>query len=374
MDKTQEISYFSSLNKMCCEIMKEKVSFTSLLGDQWDSLPLEEQDSLLDEHFVAPHIQQLYNATNCEDEKDDTPSFFPVFKIKGGQKIVEDDEGETWQDEHSGPFSWETSSQSEFSMDFNNTETLRNKTFDVKRPKSPRLARSGSGELAGRFGALERAGSTDFQQLRHIWETHLSLTPADDATPPLSSLLSKSQSSLSGELSALNKKLSASVNSIVECEDETEETNETTQAITPVVKNPVKPVEEDAPHPSPSTSVKFESHTKVDTKEPVVAKEQVAPLATKEDDEDIAHAMEDDIIKLSEIQTSMKESLAGARSTANEEVKSTTEAVKEKEDILTKFGVTFSYGDSPDAPKQASAESEESSAPLPVGFDFLSSW
>ncbi|XP_067939104.1 uncharacterized protein C1orf198 homolog isoform X2 [Watersipora subatra] len=333
MDKTQEISYFSSLNKMCCEIMKEKVSFTSLLGDQWDSLPLEEQDSLLDEHFVAPHIQQLYNATNCEDEKDDTPSFFPVFKIKGGQKIVEDDEGETWQDEHSGPFSWETSSQSEFSMDFNNTETLRNKTFDVKRPKSPRLARSGSGELAGRFGALERAGSTDFQQLRHIWETHLSLTPADDATPPLSSLLSKSQSSLSGELSALNKKLSASVNSIVECEDETEETNETTQA-----------------------------------------KEQVAPLATKEDDEDIAHAMEDDIIKLSEIQTSMKESLAGARSTANEEVKSTTEAVKEKEDILTKFGVTFSYGDSPDAPKQASAESEESSAPLPVGFDFLSSW
>lgn len=80
--------YFSSLNFICKGIITEKKNFSSLLGDQWDSLPQEEQDALLDEHFIAPHIRQKYGDSTDES----LPSMFPVLKIKSGQKVVDDDE------------------------------------------------------------------------------------------------------------------------------------------------------------------------------------------------------------------------------------------------------------------------------------------
>lgn len=80
--------YFSSLNYLCRGIITEKANFTSLLGGQWESLPQDEQDALLDEHFIAPHIRQKYGET----EDNDLPSMFPVLKIKSGQKRVEEDE------------------------------------------------------------------------------------------------------------------------------------------------------------------------------------------------------------------------------------------------------------------------------------------
>ena len=80
--------YFSSLNFICKGIITEKKNFSSLLGDQWDSLPQEEQDALLDEHFIAPHIRQKYGDSTDES----LSSMFPVLKIKSGQKVVDDDE------------------------------------------------------------------------------------------------------------------------------------------------------------------------------------------------------------------------------------------------------------------------------------------
>ena len=82
--------YFVSLNFTCRNILNEKANFQSLLGDQWKTLPAEEQDSLLDEHFIPPHIKQKYVAQ--PDEELDLPEFYPRYKVKSGQKIIEDDE------------------------------------------------------------------------------------------------------------------------------------------------------------------------------------------------------------------------------------------------------------------------------------------
>lgn len=87
--------YFGSLNSMCKGITKQKIAFSSLLGNQWESLTLSDQDALLDEHFVAPHIKQKYLQAEEDDKSTnncDLPDFFPKYKIKCGQKIVEDDE------------------------------------------------------------------------------------------------------------------------------------------------------------------------------------------------------------------------------------------------------------------------------------------
>lgn len=83
--------YFTSVNFLCQNIIAEKKNFQSLLGQQWSALPSEEQNALLDEHFVPPHIQQIYSGS---DEPEEVPDFFPRLKLKSGQKVVEDDEVE----------------------------------------------------------------------------------------------------------------------------------------------------------------------------------------------------------------------------------------------------------------------------------------
>ena len=105
MERATEVQYFESLSSIYRGIIKEKKNFTSLLGPQWDSLPEEEQNVLLDEHFVAPHIRQKYNQKLLrQEENNDGVLEYPeessneydyylhALKIKSGQRIVEDDE------------------------------------------------------------------------------------------------------------------------------------------------------------------------------------------------------------------------------------------------------------------------------------------
>jgi len=48
-----------------------------------------------------------------EKERNDSysPESFPTLKISYGCKILQDETGSQWRDEHSAPFSWKTSSQ-----------------------------------------------------------------------------------------------------------------------------------------------------------------------------------------------------------------------------------------------------------------------
>lgn len=82
--------YFSSLNFLCRNIISEKKNFESLLGQQWSTLPPNEQDALLNEHFIPPHVQQVYSGS--EEGEEDIPDLYPRLRIKSGQKVVEDDE------------------------------------------------------------------------------------------------------------------------------------------------------------------------------------------------------------------------------------------------------------------------------------------
>jgi len=70
---------------MCRGIVNEKRDFASLFGDQFDALPEDDQDDLINEHFIPPHIQLKY----ANQDTEEIPNSYPVLKVKCGQKFVE---------------------------------------------------------------------------------------------------------------------------------------------------------------------------------------------------------------------------------------------------------------------------------------------
>ncbi|XP_004712226.1 uncharacterized protein C1orf198 homolog [Echinops telfairi] len=112
----KRFTYFSSLSPMARKIMQDKEKIREKYGPEWERLPPAQQDEIIDQHLVAPHVQARY-AAHRTGTPDPAPAGLPGSRGPTGQKIVHfGDEGITWQDEHSAPFSWETRSQMEFSI------------------------------------------------------------------------------------------------------------------------------------------------------------------------------------------------------------------------------------------------------------------
>lgn len=88
MNSCEADKYYSSLGRMCKNIIIEKRNFSSLLGGQWDSLTLDEQEALFDEHFIPPHIRMKY----IDGDSDDLVDITKALKLKSGQGNVEDGE------------------------------------------------------------------------------------------------------------------------------------------------------------------------------------------------------------------------------------------------------------------------------------------
>ncbi|XP_006894612.1 PREDICTED: uncharacterized protein C1orf198 homolog [Elephantulus edwardii] len=110
----KRFTYFSSLSPMARKIMQDKEKVREKYGPEWERLAPAQQDEVIDQHLVGPHVQARYAAPRAPDP---APGGLPGPRPPTGQKIVRfGDEDITWQDEHSAPFSWETRSQMEFSI------------------------------------------------------------------------------------------------------------------------------------------------------------------------------------------------------------------------------------------------------------------
>ncbi|XP_013889923.1 uncharacterized protein C1orf198 homolog [Austrofundulus limnaeus] len=110
----KKLEYFSSISSMAKKIMQEREKIRSRYGPSWERMTPQEQDDAIDNCLMDPHIRARYAMHKVDREE---VVCYPKLLLQTGQKIVHfGEEDLTWQDEHSGPFSWETKSQMEFSL------------------------------------------------------------------------------------------------------------------------------------------------------------------------------------------------------------------------------------------------------------------
>ncbi|XP_037676782.1 uncharacterized protein C1orf198 homolog [Choloepus didactylus] len=149
----KRFTYFSSLSPMARKIMQDKEKIREKYGPEWERLPPKQQDEIIDQYMVGPHIEARYAAHRVGAPGDPAPACFPSLRGPTGQKIVHfGDEDITWQDEHSAPFSWETRSQMEFSISALSIQEPSNGTTGNE-PKQLSKASQGSQALKSSQGS-----------------------------------------------------------------------------------------------------------------------------------------------------------------------------------------------------------------------------
>lgn len=111
--------YFSSLNPMAHRILEDTETVKKKNEDKWEKIPYEQQCRLIMDALVKDKVGERYSY--FPQTRPDVECF-PKLCIRSGEKYVIDEEnqnkgsGNTWRDEHSGPFTWETQSQLNFSV------------------------------------------------------------------------------------------------------------------------------------------------------------------------------------------------------------------------------------------------------------------
>lgn len=134
--------YFASMNHLARKMIEYNESVKEMYRDAWDGLSWEQQEQLIDQHIIDPNIVAKYSSWKRSEEP---LNCFPVFKINSGEKVIVDfehDDGWTWTDEHSAPFSWKTKSQQDLTLadldDANGAKEEQNKKGRVgKKTRSP---------------------------------------------------------------------------------------------------------------------------------------------------------------------------------------------------------------------------------------------
>lgn len=114
--------YFRSLNSIAKRICDDISSTRENYESAWDYLSAEEQNQVINESLIYPDAVLRYSVV---DEPNKLTESFPMLKISYGNKILQDESGAQWRDEHSAPFSWKTSSQ----------------LLDASSPRDPTLAK-----------------------------------------------------------------------------------------------------------------------------------------------------------------------------------------------------------------------------------------
>ena len=75
--------YFASLSPLASRIIQETNSVKSKYGEEWNNFTVEEQEEILDNHFIDPAIRSNY-------EQKDVANCYPKMKINCGENIVAD--------------------------------------------------------------------------------------------------------------------------------------------------------------------------------------------------------------------------------------------------------------------------------------------
>ncbi|XP_062857188.1 uncharacterized protein C1orf198 homolog [Trichomycterus rosablanca] len=146
LTEAKKFEYFSSINSMARKIMQEREKIKDQYGSAWEDMTPVEQDSAIDDGMMEPKIRARYGMHRVERSE---VQCYPKLLIQTGQKIVHfGDEDLTWQDEHSAPFSWETKSQLEFSMNSGSSEPVSNSATESK-PKTTQSVKLPGIEVSG---------------------------------------------------------------------------------------------------------------------------------------------------------------------------------------------------------------------------------
>ncbi|CAK8676029.1 unnamed protein product [Clavelina lepadiformis] len=135
--------YFASLNPMAAKIIEAKSRIKhSYSKDDWKRMSVAEQEEAINKYIITPDATARYRMTktepipNCE-------RLFPRLVMETGQSYVKclDDskDKESWRDEHSSPFAWETRSQMNMSMPKSISQNNPGKNKDEKRSSSTAL-------------------------------------------------------------------------------------------------------------------------------------------------------------------------------------------------------------------------------------------
>lgn len=100
--------YFRSLNSVAKRICDDIRSTRENYEAAWNYLSIEEQNQVINESLIYPDAVLRYSIAG---EPHKGAESFPTLKISCGCKVLQDETGAEWRDEHSAPFSWKTSSQ-----------------------------------------------------------------------------------------------------------------------------------------------------------------------------------------------------------------------------------------------------------------------
>lgn len=116
--------YFSKINSMATRIHLDMVETKEAYEHLWDTLEYKEQDQILSESIIKPEICWRYNAGEPESCADQ-------YAVK---MVV--DENCLYRDEHSGPFSFKTSSQRDLLLFLKNEDRKETSNAEYKLTKA----------------------------------------------------------------------------------------------------------------------------------------------------------------------------------------------------------------------------------------------
>ena len=116
MENMQHVvsDYFKSLNPIARRVCEDVDSTRENYESAWDHLSLDEQHQVVDESLIHPAAVLKYHLKEADRPASHAQSF-PVLKLNFGAKVVEDETGMMWRDEHSAPFTWKSASQLDLS-------------------------------------------------------------------------------------------------------------------------------------------------------------------------------------------------------------------------------------------------------------------
>jgi len=115
IERAELQSYFASMNPLASKIIDSLSSVQKQHQSSWGQMEQEAKDDLLEAAFVPLDVRNRYSRHWANDESNVQvfPKFIPAVTKK---IIVDDNDGKTWEDEHSGQFSWETNSQLDLNL------------------------------------------------------------------------------------------------------------------------------------------------------------------------------------------------------------------------------------------------------------------
>ena len=129
--------YFQSLNPIAKRICEDLDSTRESYESAWDYLSREEQHQVINESLIFPDAVLKYH---LENEDQSPVQTFPILKLDFASKLIQDETGAMWKDEHSAPFTWKSPSQLDVSFECHENRSGETPSKEIFKEKKKRPA------------------------------------------------------------------------------------------------------------------------------------------------------------------------------------------------------------------------------------------